>query len=508
MDFPHAQTPPASPVRARAATGLAILALALYTVLLARNEGAVAGGSDSSGYMNQARLLAAGSVHVQPRTVAGLPAAKMPPYFYVPLGFRPAADGNGMVPTYPAGFSLFVVALKPLAGWRHAGDLTMILHALAGIAATYALGRMLGLERHWSGLGAAMVALSPLYIYMSVQAMTDVPSLAWTTLAIVAALKSRERPAWAAAAGAALAVDVLLRPTNVLAFIPIAICLGASPRRWILLGVGGLPGAVFSAAHSLAAYGSLVATGYGDVSVDFAWSDVPGALLQFLRWLPLLFTPIIALCLGLPWLTSTSRRDRWMLGTWIAAYAAFYLPYRFLHEVWWYLRFLLPIAPAIVVGGLLVLRGMLARIPARCAKAWPMLVYAASVALVAGESFALTRNLHAMSVGKIELLYPQLTDWMEKNVPHDAVCLSMQASGALLYYTDYTFIRWDFIGEGNVGKVESAIRKSGRPLYAVLFPFEYGEAHIPDKAMPGHWTEVGEIKYVRILRRDFDPPKT
>jgi hypothetical protein len=508
MDFSHAQTPPANPVRGLAAAGLAILALALYALLLSRNEGAVAGGSDSSGYMNQARLLDAGSVHVQPRTVDGLPAAAMPPYFYIPLGFRPAPNGNGMVPTYPAGFSLFVVALRPLAGWRHAGDVTMILNALAGLAATYALGRMLGLERHWSALGAAMVGLSPLYIYMSVQAMTDVPSLAWTTLAVVAALKSRKRPAWAVTAGAAVAVDVLLRPTNVLVFIPIAIALGASPRRWILLGLGGLPGAVFSCAHGLAAYGSLVATGYGDVTVDFSWSNIPGALLQFVRWFPLLFTPVIALCLGLPWLTSSSRRTRWMLGTWIAVYAAFYLPYRFVHEAWWYLRFLLPMAPAMVIGGLLVLRALLARISSPYAKAWSILVFAASVVLVAVGSFALNRTLHATSVGKIELTYPQLTDWMEKNVPHDAVCLSMQASGALEYYTDYTFIRWDFIDKGNVAQVESAIRKSGRPLYAVLFPLEYNDAHLPERAMPGRWTEVGAIKYVRILRRDFDAPKS
>ena len=42
-----------------------------------------------------------------------------------------------------------------------------------------------------------LLALSPLYLFMSMVAMSDVPSLVWTVAGILAALKSRERPAWA-----------------------------------------------------------------------------------------------------------------------------------------------------------------------------------------------------------------------------------------------------------------------------------------------------------------------
>jgi hypothetical protein len=83
----------------------------------------------------------------------------------------------------------------------------------------------------------------------------------------------------------------------------------------------------------------------------------------------------------------------------------------------------------------------------------------------------------------------------------------MQASGALFYYTPFTFIRWDSLDSGNVGKVEAAIRKSGRPLYAVLFPFEIDEQHVLQKRMPGHWTQVGKVQDVTIWRRAFDAAK-
>jgi len=505
MDFPAAETPQADPPWRRAAAGVTLLCLAAYALILALNVGAVAGGSDSSGYMNGARLLAAGRVHVAPRTVAGLPASSVAPFLYIPLGFKPAPNGDGMVPTYPSGFALFILAFRPLAGWRHAGDVTVVLHALAGVVATYALARLLGLGRKGSVLCASIIALSPLYLYMSLQAMSDVPSLAWTTLALVAALKSRARPVWALAAGAALAVDVLLRPTNILAFIPTAIALGASPRRWAYLCLGGLPGAAFFCAHSLAAYGRIATTGYGDNTNAFSTAYVPVTLRRYALWLPALFTPLVVLVPAIPWLASRSPSVRWLLGAWIVAFAGFYATYQNTHETWWYLRFLLPAAPAIVVGSALVLREMVSRSKAGAAAARSPRAFAVCLLLAAGYLILWDRSLDALDIGKTELRYGLVADWMKKHVPPDAVCLAMQASGALFYYTDYTFLRWDVINRQNAGRVEAAVRDAKRPLYAVLFPFEVEEKGVLDKRMPGKWTAIGSVDDVTVFRRDTGP---
>jgi hypothetical protein len=96
---------------------------------------------------------------------------------------------------------------------------------------------------------------------------------------------------------------------------------------------------------------------------------------------------------------------------------------------------------------------------------------------------------------------------MKDHLPKDAVCLSMQMTGAIVYYTPFAFIRWDSLDAGNVGRVESVIRASGRPLYAVLFPFEVGTEGVLDKRMPGHWTLVGKVEDVTVYRRDFGPAK-
>ena len=507
MDFPEPKPPRGRTPLRLAALGVAILALGLYAWVLGRNVAAVAAGSDSSGYMNQARLLASGRVHLEPRTLAGLPQAGAPYYLYVPLGFRPSPDGAALVPTYPTGLSLLIVAAEPLAGWRRAGDLTALLHALAGIAVVYALGRQLKLGRAWAAAGAVIVALSPLYLFMALVAMSDVPSLVWTALAVLAALRSRERAGWALAAGAAIAVDVLLRPTNVLAFIPAAIAIGTAPRRWILFLLGGLPGAAFFFAHTVDAYGSLATTGYGDASFAFSLGFVPETLGHYARWLPLLLTPVVALNLTLPFVGGEPARTRWLLLSWILAYGAFYSAYICTHETWWYLRFILPAAPPLVVGGLLALRSLAKRLPAWADPGRSPAAAAAVLALAVAQLGYADSRLHPFSVGAQERAYGRVADWMKDNLPKDAVCLSMQMTGAIVYYTPFTFIRWDSLDAGNVGRIDSVIRASGRPLYAVLFPFEVAKEGVLDKRMPGHWTRVGNVEDVTVYRRDFGPPK-
>ncbi len=500
MDFPKPQTPQASPIGVRAAV-LALVALAVYAAFLGHYIGAVAGSSDTSGYMNHARLLAWHYVHIPARTIPGLPMDGSTAPLYIPLGFKPAWNGDGLVPTYPTGLPLFILAAKFIVGWHQAGNLTIILHALAGLCATYALGRMLGLGRGWSLAGAAVIALSPLYLFMSMQAMSDVPSLAWTALAVLFALKSRERASWALAAGAAVAVDVLLRPTNILTFVPAAIALGASPRRWALFAAGGLPGAAFYFAHSVVTYGRFVTTGYGDTTFAFSSGFIPGTLLHYAVWLPVLFTPLVALNLALPWTAGVPARGRWLLAAWMVAFAAFYCTYVYTHQTWWYLRFLLPAAPAMVVGGLLVARDLLGRAPGWADPARSPLAAIAALALLVAVLGLGTRSLHPFVVGKEELRYGHLADWMEKNVPHDAICLAMQASGALVYYTQFTFVRWDAIDSGNAARIEAAIRRSGRPLYAVLFPSEIAEAGVLPRLMPGPWIQAGDVENVTVWRR-------
>jgi len=509
MDFPPRPSPSAVPSRRWAAAGLVLLALGLYAAFIGQYVGAVAGGSDSSGYLNHARLLAEGQDHVTPRAIPGMPPQQEPEFLYSPLGFKPIGGRfDRLIPTYPTGLPLLILAAEPIAGWRQAGNLVLILHALAGILATYALGRILGLAPAWALAGAAVIAASPLYLFMSLQAMTDVPSLAWTTGAVLAAWRSRERtgPAaagWAAAAGAALAMDVLLRPSNALAFLPVAVALGAAPRRWLWLGLAGLPAAIFFLLYNRAAYGGFLVTGYGDASTAFLREYIPGTLLHYVHWLPLLLSPLAILAAGLPWLGRRTPRVVLLLGVWILSYLAFYSAYECTHQTWWYLRFLLPAAPAIAVAGLLVGRRMAAALFADAKPATARWLGWAAFALIIVNGAWWTHRLHALSIGRGERKYAAVADWLPGRVPDNAVVLTMQASGALFYYTDYTLVRWDSVAPEDAAKVDAGVRRSGRPLYAVLFPFETEEAL--RVRFPGDWAQIGKVDDVTIWRRNRGP---
>lgn len=504
MEFPEPTSVAARTPWRRAPLAAAVAALGLYAVLLVMNIGAVAGGSDSSGYLNHAKLLASGHLHVAPRLVPGLSMDSAPSYLYVPLGFRPARDGNGLVPTYPSGLPLFIAAVEPLAGWRHAGDVVLLLHAIAGVLLTYLLARRLGLERDWSVLAATLVGASPVYLFMALQAMSDVPSLVWTTAAILAALKSRERTRWAVVAGVAVSVDVLLRPTNVLAFLPIALALGSSPKRWAAFLAGGIPGGLFFMLHSHAAYGSYLTTGYGNSARQFMASYVPGTVLHYVHWLPLVFTPLLVAFPGLAWVRGTEKRLRVLLGVWVLLYLSFYCTYECTHETWWYLRFLLPAAPALAVGSLLVIRALFAQLSSLHTSAAALSVLAV---LALANSAYWVHELPVLGIGRNEVRYGVLSDWLKAHLPHDAVCVSMQATGALLYYTDYTFLRWDELHPDNVKGVEDALRAAKVPVYAVLFPYELDGSGALSRHMPGAWAKVGQVEDVSIWKLDLPAAK-
>src|SRR5688572_25798707 len=89
--------------------------LAAYGAMLIRHASRAVAGSDSSGYFNAARLLAQGKVarplpvppEITPRNV----------HSFTPLAFVARPDGKTIVPLYPPGVPLHVVAAAALSNW-------------------------------------------------------------------------------------------------------------------------------------------------------------------------------------------------------------------------------------------------------------------------------------------------------------------------------------------------------------------------------------------------------
>ena len=490
---------PAS-IASRTELGLCAGLLAYGAILLAL-IGAVPGGSDTSGYFNEARLFARHRIHADMRVLPGIPAKEAPPYLYVPLGFRPAADGSArMVPTYPPGLSLLLVPVARIVGWRHAGDVLLLLHSLAGIALTFALGRMCGLSGPWSLLGAAVLAASPLYLYSSLWALSDVPATVWATAAVVAAWKGRERMSWALASGVCIAVAFLVRPSNFLIVVPVVLAIGLSPGRLAVAGLAALPGVGAWMVVNRTAYGGAFQSGYGAIANEFHLNLVSGTLAYCARWLPVLLSPIVIASPAILAFLRQRPRAAAVLAAWAAVFVAFYLPYRWTHESWWFLRFLLPAAPAFIVAGLIVLQQCFEKLQARFPESWartlPVLVLFVAVVSEASQ----IGPLGAWSIGRGEQKYGRVADWISAHVPRNSAIIAHQFSGSLFYYTNLTLVRADQLDPLTAVRVLSSTRSAGMPLYAVLFSFELGTL----KAIPSAWSLVGSVDDVTIWR--CDPP--
>lgn len=485
------------PSAARIALGIGLLG---YAVLLYILIGAVPGGSDNSGYFNEARLLSHGQIHVPMRTLAGISGTEVP-YLYVPLGFKPAAGGGEvLVPTYPPGFPLMMVPVARIGGWEHAGDALLLIHSLAGLVLVFALGRACGLPEWWALAGAAFLAASPLYLFTSLQALSDVPAAVWATAAVVAALKGRERPAWSLVSGLCISVGFLVRPNNFLVAIPVLFALGLSPRRLLLVSLGALPGIVTWIAINRVAYGDPLQSGYGAIGNEFHAALILGTLRYYLKWLPLLLSPIVFIAPAVVFLYRLTPRISAVLFSWAIAYMAFFSAYRWTHEQWWFLRFLLPAAPALIVSGLVVshlwfgiVRDRYTEIVRRLL---PILLFLAAASVEVRQTGPLRE---ASGIGHGERKYGRVSAWLLAHVPENSAIVMSQASGALFYFTPFTLLRYEDMSPPVSRRIDAVLQKEGRPLYAVLFPFELDAL----KKLPGNWSRIVSVDDVSIWRCDL-----
>jgi hypothetical protein len=468
------------------------IALVLYSILIADRVCTYVGGSDTSGYYNSARLLSEGEVTTELRVIPGLPVGShgINHWAYMPLGFTPHGEGD-RVGGYPTGLPLLMVATSFFVSWFYVPGWVAGWNMVLGVLATYGLGRECGLRPAWSFFAASILALSPIFMFMGLQPMSDVAALTWCTGALYFALRTRRNPQWGLLCGFSLSIAVLIRPTNVLVFLPVVICLGFSPRRWAWVICGGLPGAVFLGIYNHAAYGKIFTTGYGNMTAAFSREWVVPTLKHYGYWLPRLFTPLIVLAVGLFW-SRADKRIMVVVAVWIVSIFGFYSCYMFTSQTWWYHRFVLPAAPAMIVAAMLVLNRLTDRFKLFEASApkWQGAFAVLLLAIATVPNIAGLHSLDALKSKEGDRSYWLIADWLVRNAPANSVVAAMQNSGSLIAYTPFTVVRWDCITEENFAEIRTALSANRQPFYTALFPFEEAQAFAK---MPGGWKRVAKF---------------
>ena len=166
--------------------------LAFSTVAAGFHWGAfVAGGSDSYCYLNQAELIARGTVRDYEPLAEDL---SWPGNFwsFVPAGHMPFGQPvPALVPICPAGYPLIMAAARVTVGRSAMFAVTPLMGGLA-VYLMFLLGR------HLAGpaaglLAAALSAASPTFLIQLFQPMNDVTAAALWAAALVAAISAAAR---------------------------------------------------------------------------------------------------------------------------------------------------------------------------------------------------------------------------------------------------------------------------------------------------------------------------
>jgi hypothetical protein len=473
------------------------LALALWLFLLSFHLDTYAGSSDSSGYLNLARMFQHGQTLLPIRRPELAPLGQVEKERFVPLGFI-ARDETRMTPTYPPGLPLLIAGAGALMPLPWASGLCSLLHLAAFMLLTRSLARCAGLSSGWSWAAGWVAGFSPLTVFMGLQPMSDLPAAVWATAALIAAWKARERSSWALAAGACVGLAVLLRPTNVLLFAPVLLLLlsfesvGVLFRRLGLFAAGGLPMGVFLLLYNRSLYGSPFLTGYGSAGSMFSGEWVGMTLLHYARWLPVLLSPVVVFSLGFPFVRTVPPPLKRALLLWILLLGGLYAAYSCTHETWWYHRFVLPFFPALTVASLVTLRALGDKLGSRMRGLEPFRASGFAFCLM----FLIWQGVRLdwMYTAEENRGYKEAVEWVEKSDPQCLVA-TFQASGALIHYTRLSFM--DARKPENAALLIEAARRSGRPLYAIAFDFEKSLVENPAS---GCWRKVHETPWIKIYR--------
>lgn len=400
----------------------------------------VGGGSDSYGYVSQADLWLEGRLKIPQPWVGDTPPWVSAEWAFSPLGYRPSEDYHWIVPKYPSGYPLLMAAAKGLGGQRAMFWVVPLCGGLL-VLATYGLGKRLGMPQ--AGLMAAwLMVTSPTVLFLTLQPMSDVPVAAMLAVALWCVIGNSVR--LALLGGVFCTLAIMIRPN----LLPLVAVIGGwlatrplrsgvnrrhSLLRLAVFSLAALPGPIVTAVLNAYWYDSPFSSGYETLDVLFSLKHVPPNLVAYARslfatqgimaFVGLLVWFLPSSLLGLGQRRAAQALCAAVLFLTVIEYAAYLV-----FEPWWYLRFLLPIWPLMMLGVAMALRPLWSR--------GPVWAIAASM-LVVGLGLHTLRwaiDWGTFGFARSERAYATAAAAAGRRTGHDAVIFSGQHSGTVRYY--------------------------------------------------------------------------
>jgi Dolichyl-phosphate-mannose-protein mannosyltransferase len=423
-----------------------------------------AGGSDSSCYALMADAFARGEL--QPATtlaaVAPWPDSSRT---FAPGGFIPSPRRtNAASPICSPGFSLLLAPLRVVGGRDAIFLLTPVAGALL-VWLTFAAGRRIAGDGA-SAAAAIVLATTPVFLFQVVQPMNDVTVAAlWTA---VIALAARAAPS-SAAIGAITGLAVLVRPNLAPLAVPVLVwelwTARRSARPWRELSLFALcltPFIAMTAAMNEVLYDHALSSGYGNSADLFSLAHIPSNLRNYGS--ALLRTQLGFPLLGLaaPFVVPKHVRPiAWLISAMAAAAACTYLLYTPYAE-WWYLRFFLPVLPALIVLAMAVVVQVSRR------------TFVSGLVMVLLVGVALTSDAarQVLALQRLEARFRTTGDLVRERLPEKAVYLTVWESGTVKYHAGREAVLWDSLDPEWLDRAIEWLSSRGLEPFIVLEEWE------------------------------------
>jgi hypothetical protein len=238
--------------------------------------------------------------------------------------------------------------------------------------------------------------------------------------------------------------------------------------RLVRVGLGAAPMLIALAWINTQRYGYPLATGYGDTGTLFAMAHVPSNMIRYPRWLIAAQTPFILLAAAAPWWawrrgTAEARSLTTVILVSAALLLATYLEY-VVFDHWWYLRFLLPAIPGLLVLSVAVWVGTVRRLaPGRTAA-----IVTLSSAALAGWLLHAAQQRAVFSLQALEHRFVATGHYASRALPERAVVLAVQQSGSLRYHGGRSTLTWDAIDPSGLDSIVRWLIQQERQPYVAL----------------------------------------
>jgi len=449
---------------------LAVPVLAALALYLGVHYGSfAAAGSDSYGYVSQARLWLAGIPRVEQPWVQDF-AWPNREWVFSPLGYRPFSSDGTLVPIYPAGLPMIMAVFLAVLGDNGPFYVVPVLGACT-LWFTYLLGKETTGSRAVAVMAAALVLASPVFLTHLLVPMSDVPAAAGWTLVAVLALKQRSL-----AAGIVAGLTLLIRPNLIpLALMPV---FAWRRRREPLMryAMGIVPGVLAVVIINALLFRGPLTTGYGSVFELYGFGLLPINVRNYGVWIVQTQTALIFLAL-VPLFVRDALRETHadvsartclaaLVGLTFLSYL-FYAPF----DHWFYLRFLLPAYPALFVLLAAAIRWVASKIPVEAR------VAAAAVLCAVIIPFGVNIGRHAgiFAVAAYEGRHVRAANEVATRTPTGAVILSVQHSGSVRYYSNRITLRYDSLQDDALDAALRDLAAKGRRAYLVVDDWEEKE---------------------------------